>query len=38
MLQTAFELIMDRSNQILGYVDLLEDLFGDKQEVVDKEK
>ena len=38
MLQKAFELIMDRSNQILGYVELLENLFGDRLEIIDREK
>lgn len=38
ILQKAFELIMDRSNQILGYMDLLANMFGDKQEIVNKEK
>ena len=38
MLQKAFELIMDRSNQILGYVELLENMFGDRLEIIDREK
>lgn len=37
ILQKAFELIMDRSNQILGYVDL-EKMFGKSLKEVDKEK
>lgn len=37
ILQKAFELIMDRSNQILGYVDLKK-MFGDNLKEVDKEK
>ena len=36
ILQVAFELIMDRSNQILGYADL-EKVFDGKLEMVDKE-
>lgn len=36
ILQVAFELIMDRSNQILGYTDL-EKVFDGKLEMVDKE-
>lgn len=38
ILQMAFELIMNRSNQILGYIDLIENIFGDKIEVIDKGK
>lgn len=38
ILQKAFELVMDRSNQILGYIDLIENMFGDKMEIVDKGK
>lgn len=38
ILQMAFELIMNRSNQILGYMDLIENIFGDKIEVIDKGK
>lgn len=38
ILQKSFELIMYRSDQILGYVDLLESLFGDRQKIVDGEK
>lgn len=38
ILQTAFELVMNRSNQILGYIDLIENIFGNKIEVVDKGK
>lgn len=36
ILQKAFELIMDRSNQILGYIELIENMFGDKLQIVDK--
>lgn len=38
ILQKAFELIMDRSNQILGYIDLFKNMFGDKLEIVDNGK
>lgn len=38
ILQMAFELIMERSNQILGYIDFIEKMFGDNLEVVDNEK
>lgn len=38
MIQKAFELIMNSSNQILGYVDLLKKMFGNKQYIVNEEK
>lgn len=38
ILLKAFELIMDRSNQVLGYLDLMENMFGNKLKIVDKEK
>ena len=38
ILQKAFELIMDRSNQIWGYIELFENLFGDRLSLVDKQK
>lgn len=38
ILQKAFELVMDRSNQILGYIDLLDNMFSNKLKVVDKGK
>ncbi len=36
ILQKSFELIMDRSNQMLGYIDLLNNMFGDRQKTVDE--
>lgn len=38
ILQMAFELIINRSNQILGYIHLIEKLFGSNMEVIDNEK
>lgn len=40
ILQSAFELIMNRSNQILGYIDWIGNMFKniDRMEVVDKRK
>lgn len=38
ILQKAFELIMDRSNQILAYIELLQSMFDDKLEIIDKER
>lgn len=36
ILQKSFELIMDRSNQMLGYIDLLNNMFGDRQKTMDE--
>ena len=38
ILQKAFELIMDRSNQVLGYIETIENVFGEQLEVVSQEK
>lgn len=38
ILQKAFELVMERSNQILGYIDFIEKMFGNNLEVVDNGK
>lgn len=38
ILQKAFELIMNRSKQILEYVGLIEKIFGDKVQTVDRGK
>lgn len=38
ILQKAFELIMDRSNQVLGYTETIENVFGEQLEVVSQEK
>lgn len=38
ILQKAFELIMNRSYQILEYIGVFENMFEDKQEIVDKKK
>lgn len=38
ILRKAFELIMDRSNQVLGYIETIENVFGEQLEVVSQEK
>ncbi len=38
ILQMAFELIMNRSNQVLGYVELIANIFENKIEVIDNKK
>lgn len=38
ILQFAFELILERSNQILNYVDTVEKVFGERVSVIDKDK
>ena len=38
ILQKAFELVMERSNQILGYVELIGSMFGEKLSTLDREK
>lgn len=38
ILQKAFELIMDRSNQVLGYIETIENVLGDQLEIVNQEK
>ena len=38
ILQKAFELIMDRTNQVLGYIETIENVFGEQLEVVSQEK
>jgi hypothetical protein len=38
ILQKAFELIMDRSNQVLGYIETIENMFGEQLEIVNQEK
>lgn len=38
ILQKAFELIMDRSNQVLGYIETIENVLGAQLEVVNQEK
>ena len=38
ILHNAFELILERSNQILSYIDVIEKMFGSKLVAVDKEK
>ncbi len=38
ILEESFKLIMERSKQILGYVDYLENLFGNNLSIVDNQK
>ena len=38
ILQKAFELIMDRSNQVLGYIETIENVLGAQLEVINQEK
>lgn len=38
ILEKSFELIMERSNQVLGYMDYIESMFGDSLSAIDEEK
>lgn len=38
ILHKSFELIMDRSNRVFGYLDCIQEMFEDKIEILDQEK